>query len=393
MLKTWRWFGKNDPITLSMLRQIGVEGVVTSLYHTPNGVVWEKSEIEDLKQYIEREGLTWSVVESVPIHEAIKYGGANRDELIENFRQTLVHLGESGIKTVCYNFMPVIDWIRTDLHKLLSDGSRTLFFDKIKFAFFDCKILNRKDAEKDYSAEEIQKVNDLAKTISEEEKDDLIDTIIIKTQGFISRKIAEEGEDPVAAFNKLLAHYDGIDREQLRDNLICFLERILPTAEKYGIKLAIHPDDPPFSVFGLPRIVTNEEDIAWILDAAKSASNGLTLCAGSLSSGLNNDTVAIAKRFIENTHFVHLRSTEVFENGDFIEAPHLKGRGQLIELIQLFEKNKPTLPMRVDHGKLMLDYIDKNYNPGYSFLGRMYALAQIDGVMATVNREIKQKIA
>lgn len=391
MLKTWRWFGKNDPITLSMLRQIGVEGVVTSLYHTPNGVVWEKSEIEDLKQYIEREGLTWSVVESVPIHEAIKYGGANRDELIENFRQTLVHLGELGIKTVCYNFMPVIDWIRTDLYKPLPDGSRTLFFDKIKFAYFDCKILNRKDAEKDYSAEDIQKVNDLAKTISEEETDELIDTIIIKTQGFISRKIAEEGEDPVEAFNKLLAHYDGIDREQLRDNLICFLERILPTAEKYGIKLAIHPDDPPFSVFGLPRIVTSGQDIEWILKATESESNGLTFCAGSLSSGMHNDTVAIAKKFLPHIHFVHLRSTDVFENGDFIEAPHLKGRGQLIELIQLFEKNKPLLPMRVDHGKLMLDDIGKNYNPGYSFLGRMYALAQIDGVMAAVDKEIKQK--
>lgn len=390
MIKTWRWFGKNDPITLSMLRQIGVEGVVTSLYHVPSGVVWKKSEIEDLKSYIEAEGLKWSVVESVPIHEAIKYGGDNRDDLIENFRQTLVNLGDAGIKIVCYNFMPVIDWIRTDLNRELTDGTQTLFFDKIKFAYFDCKILNRKGAAKNYTLDELQQVEALSKSITKEEINDLINTVIIKTQGFISRKIAEDGEDPVEAFNKLLSLYDGVDKNKLQDNLLYFLEQIIPTAEKYNIKMAIHPDDPPFEVLGLPRIVTNEQDIEWILKSVESKSNGLTFCAGSLSSGMHNDMVAMAKKFLPHIHFVHLRSTEVFENGDFIEAPHLEGRGQLIELIQLFEKNNPSLPMRVDHGKLMLDDTGKNYNPGYSFLGRMYALAQIDGVMTAVNKDIKQ---
>ena len=386
MVKTWRWFGKKDPITLAMLRQIGVEGIVTSLYDIPAGEVWGKPEIEDLKNYIESAGLKWSVVESVPVHEAIKYGGKNRDELIENYRLSLINLAESGIKTVCYNFMPVIDWIRTDLEWELPDGTKTLYFDKIRFAYFDCEILKRHGAEKDYSADEMKKVAELSETITEEEIDELIDTIIVKTQGFISRKIAGEGENPVDAFNKLLALYDGIDKKRLRENMHYFLERIIPTAEQYSIKMAIHPDDPPFSVFGLPRIVTGEEDIEWILNTVKSDSNGLTFCAGSLSSGIHNDTVSLAEKFAHNIHFLHLRSTEVFENGDFIEASHLAGRGNLIKLAQIFEQQNPNLPMRVDHGKLMLDDGEKGYNPGYSFLGRMYALAQMDGVIETIKQ-------
>ncbi|MCL2650689.1 MAG: mannonate dehydratase [Candidatus Azobacteroides sp.] len=384
MEKTWRWFGKKDIITLDMLRQIGVEGIVTSLHDIPNGEIWPSKSILELKNYIESGGLRWSVVESLPVSESIKYGGKDREQLIENYKISLENLGKAGIKTVCYNFMPVIDWIRTDLHRKNDDGTYTLFFDKIRFAYFDCFILKRKNAEKDYSAEEMKQVYELDKTITGQEKNDLINTIIVKTQGFINGNIREGEENPVALFNRLLSLYEGIDKAQLRENLKYFLEQVIPVAEKYGVNLCIHPDDPPFPVLGLPRIVTSEEDIDWLLNAVDSPNNGLTFCAGSLSSGLHNDVPKMAKRFAGRTHFVHLRSAEVEPNGNFTEASHLAGRGRLIELVRIFEKERPNLPMRVDHGKLMLDDINKTYNPGYSFLGRMYALAQVEGIMATV---------
>ncbi|MCL1943869.1 MAG: mannonate dehydratase [Candidatus Azobacteroides sp.] len=391
MEKTWRWFGKKDPITLEMLRQIGMEGIVTALHDVPNGEVWTLDAILELKNYIESGGLRWSVVESLPVSESIKYGGKDRERLIENYITGLANLGKAGVKTVCYNFMPVIDWIRTDLHRKNADGTYTLFFDKIRFAYFDCFILKRKNAEKDYSSEEMEQVYALDKTITEAEKDELIHTIIVKTQGFINGNIREGDQNPVAIFNRLLALYDGIDKAQLRENMKYFLERVIPTAEKYGVNLCVHPDDPPFPVLGLPRIVTSEEDIDWFLNAVDSPNNGLTFCAGSLSSGLHNDVPALAKRFAGRTRFVHLRSTDVEKNGNFVEASHLGGRGHLIELVRIFEKENPNLPMRVDHGKLMLDDIHKSYNPGYSFLGRMYALAQVDGIMATVRNEMALK--
>jgi mannonate dehydratase len=392
MEKTWRWFGKKDPITLDMLRQIGVEGIVTSLYDVPNNEVWQTEDILDLKKFIEAAGLRWSVVESVPVSESIKYGGKDRDLLIENYKQTLKNLGKAGITTVCYNFMPVIDWVRTDLHKTLPDGTQTLYFDKIKFAYFDCKILKRKDAEKDYSQEEMQQVNELENVITEAEKAELIDTIIVKTQGFINRSIVHGNEDPVEAFKNLLRLYEDVDKGKLRENLKYFLQQVIPVAEKYGMRLCIHPDDPPFPVFGLPRIVSDKNDIRWILDAVESPSNGFTFCAGSLSAGIQNDVVDLAKKFAKKSFFVHLRSTEITENGNFIEASHLGGRANLIEVIRIFEKENPAVPMRVDHGKLMLDDVAKNYNPGYSFLGRMFALAQVEGMMAVVRNEMKSNL-
>jgi len=392
MEKTWRWFGKKDPITLDMLRQIGVEGIVTSLYDVPNNEVWQTEDILDLKKFIESAGLRWSVVESVPVSESIKYGGKDRDLLIENYKQTLKNLGKAGITTVCYNFMPVIDWVRTDLHKTLPDGTQTLYFDKIKFAYFDCKILKRKDAEKDYSQEEMQQVNELENVITEAEKAELIDTIIVKTQGFINRSIVHGNEDPVEAFKNLLRLYEDVDKGKLRENLKYFLQQVIPVAEKNGMRLCIHPDDPPFPVFGLPRIVSNEDDIRWILELVESPANGFTFCAGSLSAGIQNEVVDLAKKFANKSFFVHLRSTEIKENGDFVEASHLGGRANLIELIRIFEKKNPNVPMRVDHGKLMLDDVAKNYNPGYSFLGRMFALAQVEGMMAVVRNEMKSNL-
>lgn len=388
MEKTWRWFGKHDKITLDMLRQIGVEGIVTALHSIPNGDVWPLESIVEMKQYIEKAGLRWSVVESLPVSEAIKYAGPERDQLIENYKESLANLGRAGIHTVCYNFMPVIDWIRTDLNYPLKDGSSSLYFDKIRFAYFDCYILKREGAEADYTAEELIKVKELDKKITEAEKDELVDTIIVKTQGFINGNIKEGDQNPVAIFRRLLEQYKGVDRDRLRENMRYFLTAIMPVCEQYHINMCVHPDDPPFQVLGLPRIVTGEEDIEWFLNAVDNPHNGFTFCAGSLSAGLHNDVPALARKFANRTHFVHLRSTQATPDGNFIEASHLEGRGHLIELIRIFEKENPELPMRVDHGRLMLDDADKGYNPGYSFHGRMLALAQVEGMIAVVKNEL-----
>lgn len=386
MEKTWRWFGKNDKITLPMLRQIGVEGIVTALHEIPNGEVWPLEAILNQKTYIETYGLRWSVVESLPVSEAIKYGGAERDNLIENYKKSLINLGKAGVKTVCYNFMPVIDWIRTDLEHLWEDGTSSLYFDKIRFAYFDCLILQRAEAEKDYTVNELKQMYELDKVITDAEKEELVDT---KTQGFVNGNIKNGDKNPVDTFHHLLAPYKGIDRDALRENLRYFLQAIMPVCDEYGINMCIHPDDPPFPVLGLPRIVTSEEDIAWILHAVNNPHNGLTFCAGSLSAGLHNNVPALARMFAHRTHFVHLRSTNAFPNGNFIEASHLGGRAHIIELIRIFERERPGVPMRVDHGRMMLGDTDKGYNPGYSFHGRMMALAQIEGMMAVVNDESK----
>ena len=392
MEKTWRWFGKKDKITLPMLRQIGVEGIVTALHDVPNGEIWTVEAINDLKSYIESYGLRWSVVESLPVCEAIKYAGAEREQLIENYKVSLANLGKCGIKTVCYNFMPVIDWIRTDLQHPWPDGTSSLYYDRIRFAYFDIRILEREGAEKDYTEEELQKVAELDKVITEAEKDALIDTIIVKTQGFVNGNIKEGDKNPVSIFKRLLALYKDINRDALRENMRYFLSAIMPVCEEYGVNMCVHPDDPPFQVLGLPRIVTNENDIEWFLNAVDNPHNGLTFCAGSLSAGEHNDTRELAKKFAKRTHFVHLRSTAAKQGGNFIESSHLTGRGHLIDLIRIFENENPGLPMRVDHGRMMLGDEDKGYNPGYSFHGRMLALAQVEGMMAVVDDEKRRQI-
>ena len=392
MEKTWRWFGKKDKITLPMLRQIGVKGIVTALHDVPNGEIWTMEAINDLKSYIESYGLRWSVVESLPVCEAIKYAGAEREQLIENYKVSLANLGKCGIKTVCYNFMPVIDWIRTDLQHPWPDGTSSLYYDRIRFAYFDIRILEREGAEKDNTEEELQKVADLDKVITEAEKDALIDTIIVKTQGFVNGNIKEGDKNPVSIFKRLLALYKDINRDALRENMRYFLSAIMPVCEEYGVNMCVHPDDPPFQVLGLPRIVTNENDIEWFLNAVDNPHNGLTFCAGSLSAGEHNDTRELAKKFAKRTHFVHLRSTAAMQGGNFIESSHLTGRGHLVDLIRIFENENPGLPMRVDHGRMMLGDEDKGYNPGYSFHGRMLALAQVEGMMAVVDDEKKRQI-
>jgi mannonate dehydratase len=355
--------------------------------------VWTSEDILDLKQYIEAAGLRWSVVESLPVSEAIKYAGPERDRLIDNYIVSLENLGKAGIKTVCYNFMPVIDWIRTDLHRTLPDGTATLYFDRVRFAYFDLKILGRAGAEKEYPQEILAQVDALDQAITEAEKEELIDAIIVKTQGFVNGNIKEGDQNPVAIFRRLLAQYDGIDRDRLRENMKYFLERIMPVCEQYGVNMCVHPDDPPRQILGLPRIVTGADDLRWLVRAVDNPCNGITFCAGSLSSGAQNDVPTLAREFAARTRFVHLRSTDILPSGDFVEAPHLQGRGHLIEIVRIFQRENPALPMRVDHGKLMLDDADKGYNPGYSFFGRMFALAQMDGVMAVVNDEMKKGIS
>ena len=375
-----------------MLRQIGVEGIVTALHDVPNGEIWTVEAINDLKSYIESYGLRWSVVESLPVCEAIKYAGPEREQLIENYKVSLANLGKCGIKTVCYNFMPVIDWIRTDLQHAWPDGTSSLYYDRIRFAYFDIRILEREGAENDYTEEELHKVAELEKVITEAEKDALIDTIIVKTQGFVNGNIKEGDKNPVAIFKRLLALYKDIDRDTLRANMRYFLSAIMPVCEEYDVNMCVHPDDPPFQVLGLPRIVTNESDIEWFLNAVDNPHNGLTFCAGSLSAGEHNDTRELAKKFAKRTHFVHLRSTAAIPGGNFIESSHLTGRGHLIDLIRIFENENPGLPMRVDHGRMMLGDEDKGYNPGYSFHGRMLALAQVEGMMAVVDNEKERQM-
>jgi mannonate dehydratase len=288
--------------------------------------------------------------------------------------------------------MPVIDWIRTDLDHKWEDGTSSLFFDRTKFALFDIFILKRENAENDYPTEIVESAKELHKTISETEKNALIDTIIVKTQGFVNGNINENDNNPVAIFKQFLALYQGINKEKLRENMQYFLENIMPVCDKYDIDMCVHPDDPPYQMLGLPRIVTDADDIEWFLKAVDNQHNGLTFCAGSLSAGIQNEVPELAKKFAERTKFVHLRSTNILPNGNFYESPHLEGRGHLIDVVRIFEKQikqqGKNIPMRIDHGRLMLDDAEKGYNPGYSFYGRMFALAQMEGVIATVQNEL-----
>lgn len=391
MEKTWRWFGKNDKITLSMLKQIGVEGIVTALHDVPNGEVWTREKIRDLREYIEGYGMRWSVVESLPVCESIKYGGPDRDQLIENYKESLKNLGLEGVHTVCYNFMPVLDWARTDLAHPNPDGTSNLYFSHAQFAYFDCCILKREGAEKDYTPEVMAEVERLKTVMTAEDNHKLVDNIIVKTQGFVNGNITEDDEHPVELFRQLLDLYKGITKEQLRENMRYFLSAIMPVCNEYGMYMCVHPDDPPFPILGLPRIVTCDEDIAWFLNAVDDPHNGLTFCAGSLSAGAHNNVVELARKYADRTWFVHMRSCKVFDNGDFTEASHLGGRADLVELARIFEKVNPALPMRVDHGPNMLGDETRGYNAGYTFLGRMFAMGQVQGILAVVDDELKVK--
>lgn len=383
MEKTWRWFGRKDPITLDMLRQIGVEGIVTALHNIPLGEVWPREEIRSLREEIERHGMRWSVVESLPVTETIKYAGKDRDEQIEIYKQSMRNLAAEDVKTICYNFMPILDWARTDLEYPNPDGTSNLYFNRAEFAYFDIHILKRENAEKDWTESDLARVEELKSKMTPEGEKRLIDNIIIKTQGFVSGNFSESDYAPVEKFRNMLKLYEDIDKNQLRENMKYFLEAIMPVCEETDIKMCVHPDDPPMSVFGLPRIVTCEEDIEWFLNAVPNWHNGLTFCAGSLSAGAHNDVVKLAEKFADRTHFAHIRICCVEPNGNFKESSHLDPR--LIKIVRTFEDKNPSIPMRVDHAPLMLGDEKMGYNPGYSFHGRMLALGMVSGIMATID--------
>lgn len=383
MEKTWRWFGPNDKITLEMLRQIGVEGIVTALHHIPNGEIWSEEEVNKMKNFIEERGLRWSVVESLPVCESIKYGGPDRDHLIENYKESLRNLGKAGVKTICYNFMPVLDWARTDLEYPNPDGTSNLYFNRAEFAYFDINILKRENAADDYDEDTLRRMREeVAPRMDKEAEHRLVENIIVKTQGFVNGNISEDDLEPVKKFRELLDLYKGIDAEALRANMAYFLNAIMPVCDEYGIDMCVHPDDPPMSILGLPRIVTCDADIEAFLNAVPNPHNGLTFCAGSLSAGAHNDVVELAKKYASRTHFVHARICKVQPNGDFKESTHLDPR--LIEVVRIFEKERPGVAMRVDHAPLMLGDDKMGYNAGYSFHGRMLALGMISGVMAAL---------
>ena len=410
MERTWRWFGKNDNITLAILKQIGIEGIVTALHGVPLGKVWAREEIHDLKLYIESYGMRWSVVESLPVTETIKYDGPDRDEQIEIYKQSLRNLAAEGIHTVCYNFMPVLDWARTDLMHLNPNGTYNLYFSIPQFAYFDIYILKREGARESWANFEVlgpdgkpngrdvlKEVDELRQTMSLEKEHQLVENIVIKTQGFVSGNFHDGDKHPIELFRQLLSLYKGVDREQLRANMKYFLEAIMPVCDECDIYMCVHPDDPPFQILGLPRIVTSDSDIEWFLNAVDNPHNGLTFCAGSLSAGAQNNVVELARKYASRTWFVHLRSCHVFPNGDFTEASHLGGRADIIELAHIFEKEKQRradnpitarLPMRVDHGMTMLGDENRGYNAGYSFLGRMFAMGQVQGIIAAVDRQL-----
>ena len=400
MERTWRWFGKNDKITLAMLKQIGVEGIVTALHDVPLGQVWTREKIHDLREYIESYGMRWSVVESLPVTETIKYGGPDRDEQIEIYKESLRNLAAEGIHTVCYNFMPVLDWARTDLLHPNADGTSNLYFSIPEFAYFDIHILKREGAADDWKnfkvlgpdgqpngRDILREVEELRLTMNPEKDHALVENIVIKTQGFVSGNFKEGDEHPVELFRELLALYKGIDRDKLRQNMAYFLSVIMPVCEECDMYMCVHPDDPPFQILGLPRIVTNDEDIEWFLKAVDNKHNGLTFCAGSLSAGAHNNVVEMARKYASRTWFVHLRSCKVFPNGDFTEASHLGGRANVVELARIFEHENPNLPFRVDHGMTMLGDENRGYNAGYSCLGRMFAMGQVQGILATIAQE------
>jgi len=377
MQQTMRWYGDHDVVSLRDIKQAGCAGVVTALHHIPVGEVWTIDEIEKRKNIIEAFGMTWEVIESLPVHEDIKKNNEQAPEWIEKYKESLKNVAQCGIKVVTYNFMPILDWLRTNVSYELDDGSKALKFERNAFVVFDLFLLQRPGAEQDYSPKEIKEARKYFVALSEKEKNDLFTNVLLGLPG------SDEAFTPDQVIDALRGYAD-INRRKLRDNLYSFLKEIVPIAEECGLQMAIHPDDPPFSVLGLPRIMNTEQDVFDLLKAIPSEANGLCFCTGSYGARPDNDLVRMIQEFGDHIHFLHLRNTKMDANGDFHEDKHLEGDANMpaivAEILELMNRKQKSIPMRPDHGHQMLDDLKKDTYPGYSAIGRLKGLAELRGL-------------